>query len=168
VRPECAPKAAGQSPSSPRAGMGRRRFDANAVEFKVIARRAAAVFGGTAKVMRYKDDAEVNWVDVLGWCGPAESGVTAYATIGLSRYDNQLTSGSRPLRVELLGACASKVQTFAGMLASCAFNIRVGRVQPDAGRDLPDIVSMYEPTPARSTCCLCRRSSGPRSRPKYR
>jgi len=116
--------------------MGGRRLTQMAVEFKVIARRAAAVFGGTAKVMRYKDDAEVNWVDVLGCADRPSPGVTAYATIGLSRYDNQLTSGSRPLRVELLGACASKVQTFAGMLASCAFNIASGEYSLDAGRDL--------------------------------
>lgn len=116
-----------------------------AVELKVIARRAAGVFGGTPKVIRYKDDAEINWVDILSCADRPSPGVTSYATIGMSCHDNQMTSGGKPLRVELLGASDSHMTKFADMLSSCAFNVASGQYSLTPGVIFPDIVSAYEP-----------------------
>lgn len=49
--------------------------------------------------------------------------MTSYATIGLSEYDIGLFSNDKSLRVELLGACDTKEEFFANILATTAFEV---------------------------------------------
>ena len=116
------------------------------IDLKTIARTEAAAFGGTPKVTRHWDAAEERSVDVLACADRPDDGVTSWATIGASQFDNQVTSDAGPVRVELVGACASTWPSFGNMLATCALNIATGQYAVTPGVIMPGIVAMYEPS----------------------
>lgn len=51
---------------------------------QVIARTAAAVFGGKSKVTRFWDHDERSWVDLVECADSPTAGVTAFSMIALS------------------------------------------------------------------------------------
>jgi hypothetical protein len=91
---------------------------------RLVAKHAAAAFGGRPAVAEYLHDSLPIRVDIL-WCSDRPSeGVTAYSTIGLSDTPMLKADGSEfPTRLELAGACATKDEFFPNVLASAAFSI---------------------------------------------
>lgn len=65
---------------------------------KEIYRQVKDLFGGAKPIVdRYADDHEEHWVDVMRMPDCPQPGVTSYATLGMSRFDNAASSraGSR-------------------------------------------------------------------------
>ncbi len=117
------------------------------IDGRTIAQFEAKAFGGKPKVHRYSDDDEVRSINILSCVDGPHDGVTSYATVDLSGFDTQLTAeDGRPIRVELLGACDSAVQTFGNVMTTCALNIASGQYSPGPGRIHPRVIELYEPT----------------------
>ncbi|MGI8627463.1 MAG: suppressor of fused domain protein [Geodermatophilaceae bacterium] len=75
-----------------------------------------------------------------------QAGVTSYATLGMSRFNNGgLESGGRPLRVELLAACQSGFAHMAAGLTGCALNVAKDGYQVTPGVVHPNVLNHYCP-----------------------
>jgi hypothetical protein len=111
---------------------------------KLIARRAAKVFGGTPRVIAFWDDSHEHSVDILISPDAPGPGVTSYSTVTLS--DVPLLQKGRvfPVRVELVGACDSRAEEFANALATAAFFILKERWFCRPGVVFETMLSMYE------------------------
>lgn len=117
-----------------------------AIDGKTIAQHEARAFGGKPKVFQYWNDEETHAVNLLSCVDGPESGVTSYGTVDLSQYDNQLsTPDGKPIRVEILGACASGVEAFANVMSTCALNVATGEYSLSPGNIHPRVVELYEP-----------------------
>lgn len=106
------------------------------------------LFGGSKPVVdRYaEDDNDPYWVDVMRTSDCPQAGVTSYATLGMSRFDNGgLQSGGKPLRVELLAACQSEYTHMADGLSSCALNVAKSGYQVTPGVVHPNVLNLYSP-----------------------
>lgn len=114
---------------------------------KEIYRQVKDLFGGAKPIVdRYADDHEEHWVDVMRMPDCPQPGVTSYATLGMSRFDNGgLESGGKPLRVELLAACQSEFPEIAAGLTSCAFNVARDGYQVTPGVVHPNVLDLYAP-----------------------
>jgi hypothetical protein len=113
---------------------------------KKIARMLAAAFGGTFSVVEFVHDSLPLTVDLLRCPDRPGEGVTSVGTIGLSDFPLNLEGEEYPVRVELVGAVASRdVDAFASILGTTAFCIiRSGRIV-HPGSVLEDAVSVYIP-----------------------
>lgn len=83
-------------------------------------------------------------VDVVGVSDRPRPGVTSYTTLGLSNHPLAESEDPYPLRVELVGACASDVPYFDLVLADIALNIRDAHWSPRPGGVLPDAVGAHD------------------------
>lgn len=72
-------------------------------------------------------------------------GVTSYSTIGLSGHSIDQTVDNLPLRVEIVGACASGYECFPNILGSCAFNIINTKFTCYPGAIFQNVVKYYIP-----------------------
>lgn len=104
--------------------------------------------GGSAVVDRYGDsDDDPLWVDVMRTADAPQPGVTSYATLGMSRFDNGgLECDGKPLRVELLAACQSEYSAMADGLVSCALNVAKSGYQVTPGVVHPNVLDFHTPT----------------------
>jgi hypothetical protein len=115
-------------------------------ENKMVAKHAAAAFGGRPNVWDYHHDTEPLTIGVLKSADRPTRGVTAYATIGVSdtpllREDGSPFDG----RMEIAGVCATKDEAFGNVLAAAAFCIiRTRRVYPP-GSAMKNYVAEYFP-----------------------
>jgi antitoxin YqcF len=112
---------------------------------KRIARAAAEAFGGTPKVTRYWDEPDQNYIDLLEVRDSPVDGVTSYATLGLSEFPLVQDGEEYPVRVELLGACATEVDYFAKVVTTAAFCVSNDQWFSAPGIVFPDVVAMYAP-----------------------
>lgn len=115
---------------------------------KEIYREIKEVFGGSKPIVdRFAEDHDdPYWVDVMRTPDCPQGGVTSYATLGMSRFDNGgLESGGRPLRVELLAACQSEFTRMADGLSSCVLNVAKGGYQVTPGVVHPNVLNLYAP-----------------------
>lgn len=112
---------------------------------KIIARNAIEAFGGKPKVIKYWDEKKESSIDILESNDRPNSGVTAYSTIGLNEYSIGSISEDAPLVVEIVGVCATKIDLFANILASCAFNIINAKYKCYPGAIFENIVEFYIP-----------------------
>lgn len=86
--------------------------------------RIAAAFGGKPAVTRYWDDNHHhNALDILACTDQPTDDVTSYATLGLSDTPLIQDGTEFPARVELLGACASKVDFCPNALSTATFYV---------------------------------------------
>lgn len=113
---------------------------------KKIARMLGAAFGGVFSVREFVHDTLPLTVDLLRCPDRPGEGVTSLGTIGLSDFPLYLQDEEYPVRVELVGAVASRdVEAFASILGTTAFCIiRSGRIV-HPGSILEDAVSVYIP-----------------------
>ncbi len=75
-----------------------------------------------------------------------QPGVTSYATLGMSRFDNGgLQFEGKPLRVELLGACQSEFVHMPRALNSCALNAAKSGYQVRPGVVHPNVLAIHVP-----------------------
>lgn len=116
-------------------------------ENKRVARHAASAFGSKPQVVEYLHDTEPLAVDIL-WCENSPcTGVTAYSTIGLSDYPMLNDDGTEfPTRLEIAGACSSKEDMFANILASAAFCVMRTHRLCYPGAVMQDYVREYSPS----------------------
>src|SRR5262245_22901969 len=113
---------------------------------KKIARMLAAAFGGRCSVIEVVHDSLPLTVDLLRCPDRPGETVTSLGTIGLSDFPLYLEDEEYPVRVELVGAVASRdVEAFGLVLGTTAFCIiRSGRIV-HPGSVLEDAVSVYIP-----------------------
>ena len=98
-------------------------------ENKIIAQTALNVFGGNPKVFKYWDHEQRNSVDILSCADRPCEGVTSYSTIGLSEHSIGYKSDELPLRVEIVGACASDIKSYPNIIANCALLIIASNIK---------------------------------------
>jgi antitoxin YqcF len=117
------------------------------MDLKDLAHRLRDLFGGTPKVWRYRDDDDVEWVDILSSDDRPQPGLTSYATLGMSRFDNEVTTADDvPIRVELVAACQSEFTAMANVLATCAFNVASGKFSITPDVIIPDAIRVNDDT----------------------
>ncbi|AGX44481.1 suppressor of fused domain protein [Clostridium saccharobutylicum] len=114
-------------------------------ENKIIAKSAFDAFGGKPLVTKYWDDKKENSIDILSCSDRPYNGITSYSTIGLSSYSIGYKADTVPLRVEIVGACASGVDCFRNIVASCAFNIMNTKFKCYPGVIFENVVKFYMP-----------------------
>jgi len=105
---------------------------------KMVARHAAAAFGGTPRVADYADRLEQLTVGILSSRDRPQEGLTAYSTVGLSDHPMPWKDGEFPTRLELAGMCTNDVERFANVLASAAFVIMRSQAVYHPGTVMPD------------------------------
>lgn len=117
------------------------------MESRALAGLVRDLFGGAPRVVQYWDDAHEVSVPVLHSDGRPEPGHTAWATVGMSHFDNGRRGGDgRALRVELLAVCRSRFPAMGAVLAGCAFNVASGAFSASPQVIFPQAVAVNEPT----------------------
>lgn len=120
------------------------------MDVKPLAHVLRDLFGGTPNVHKYHDHKHEEFVYVFSSVDRPDAGLTTWATVGMSRFDNKLTAADgRAIRIELVAACQSEFAAMGSVLSSCAFNVASGVysvtpnvVHPDAVRANDDSVRM--------------------------
>ncbi len=112
---------------------------------KSIYRHVLDVIGGEPEVAGCLRDNGPEEVDVLYVADAPSQGLTAYATIGMYEGETGNRVDGKPLRVELVGMCASAETEYVNMLASCAFNVLTGEYGIKPGNIFPDVIGQYRP-----------------------
>ncbi|MCZ8535482.1 suppressor of fused domain protein [Psychrobacillus psychrodurans] len=114
-------------------------------ENKIIARIALEAFGGKSSVSKYWDEKKVSNIDILATFDRPYDGFTSYSTIGLSDYSIGYSVDDKPLRIEIVGACATTFKLFPNILSTCAFNIINTDLPISYGKIFKGIIKMYYP-----------------------
>lgn len=113
---------------------------------KLIARKTRDLFGGEPKIRQHYNDDESIELHILRSADRPQVGVSSYATVDLSTFDNQLfAADGRPIRVELLAACQAEFAAMEDVLASCALNVATGEYSVTPDIIMPDVVRIHEP-----------------------
>lgn len=115
-------------------------------ENKAVAKHALKAFGGSPSVQAYHHDTVKLSVDILRCSDQPCQGITCYSTIGLSDHPMLKDGTEFPTRLELAGACATKDEFFANILASAAFCIIRSQQLYHPGSVLSGCVSEYYPS----------------------
>lgn len=115
-------------------------------ENKMIAKSALLAFGGKPSVSKYWDDTNVSNIDMLSTVNRPYDGVTSFSTIGLSDHSIDYSVDGKPLRLEIVGACASEFEHFPNILATCAFCVINTKYSISPRKVFRDIVKMYYPS----------------------
>lgn len=113
-------------------------MDAN----KIIAKKELEVIGGKPKVFRYLDEKKKKSIDILSCIDRPYTGVTSFATIGLSNHDIGIVSDNKKLGLELLGACDIKEELFSNIISTTAFEI-MERDNCGYGHIIPNVIEQY-------------------------
>lgn len=109
---------------------------------RLIADSELKLFNASPKIFRFADEEEVKTVDLMMCENCPDAGITSYGTIGLYNCNIGLTYEDKPLRMELLAACASGIEDFSNIVTTAAFEIMDGK-SAYPGYIIDDIVSMY-------------------------
>jgi len=112
---------------------------------RTIARTALKAFGGEPKVFEYWDENKENSIDLLFTINRPYDELTSYSTIGLSDYTIGYSVDEKPLRAEIVGACATEYEFFPNILTTCAFFIINSKFSISPGKIFEDIIPMYYP-----------------------
>ena len=112
---------------------------------RMIARRLATTFGGSASVTRYWDDRRDNCIDILVVKDRPQRGVSSYGTIGLSDAHAEDDGTDRHTGMEMLGVCSQDSQNFGNILASAAFCVINSHWECRRGTIFPDLIATYHP-----------------------
>lgn len=110
---------------------------------KLIAKSALLAFEGEPAVFEYWDDNKNKSIDLLCATNSPYGGVTSYSTIGLSEYSIGYDVDEKPLRAEIVGACATEYDYFPNILSTCAFSIINSNFSISPGEIFKDIIQMY-------------------------
>src|SRR4051794_6017248 len=112
---------------------------------KNLAHRIRDLFGGVPQVFLYWNTAHDKSVPVLSSEGRPEEGLTSWATVGMSEFDNQLMlEDGRPIRVELLAVCQSEFSAMGRVLSGCAFNVADGDFVASPGVIFPNAIRVND------------------------
>lgn len=114
-------------------------------EQKEIARYTATALGvEKPPIFHFLDDDKRSDVYVIKAVDTPKSGVTSYATAGLSDHPLMRDGKEFGVRVELLGACGSAVPEFDNVLATLAFCVINSGWFCAPGVIFPDVISVYK------------------------
>ena len=96
-------------------------------DLAAVADRLASAFGdtGPSTLGRFEDHGGGRAVDVATWVDRPGPGLTSYATVGMSAFDNRMALASGSLRVELVAAVQHRWALMTDVL--CALAFAVGR-----------------------------------------
>jgi len=114
-------------------------------ENKIIATTLRDVIGGTPSVIRYWDSEDKYFIDILSSSNRPATGISSFATIGLSDYDIGFRVDTKPLRVEFVGVCESRFNFFLNIIGDCALLVIKERYESHPGVILPDVIHEYLP-----------------------
>ncbi len=109
---------------------------------RVVARAAAAAFGGQPRVDRFYDEDESHAIDILSCVDQPFEGLISYSTVGLHESPNVLDGTD--IRVELAGVAPVGEESFANLLATAAFNVMKDGWLAAPGVVYPELVTEYE------------------------
>lgn len=91
--------------------------------YEIIAKRISQIFGKkNPKIYRYRDE-ENKTIHVFTSKNVPQKGIQSYATVGLFSTDINLIYEERELRVEILGACDIRIESFQSVIAAVALDI---------------------------------------------
>ena len=93
-------------------------------------------------VLRFYDELQEYRINVLVAPNSPETGVTTYATVGLSDHVMLRNGQDFNLRVELLGVCNSSITDFDNVLATLAFCVIKSKWFCAPGIIFPGAISM--------------------------
>lgn len=111
---------------------------------RTIAKVLASAFATERPAVHaYWDDDHVSKMAIVECKDSPQPGVSSYATIGVSDCPLYKDKSEYPVRVELVGACASNCEHFANMLATAGFCIINTKWFCAPGVIYPGVVSMY-------------------------
>lgn len=113
-------------------------------EQKIIAKVALDAFEGKPLVTKYWDDRKKSSIDILSCIDRPYDGITSFSTLGLSGYSIGYTTEDTPLRIEIVGTCASGYDCFSNILASCAFNIINTKFACHPGAIFQNVIEFYK------------------------
>lgn len=113
---------------------------------RAIVQQLVDIYGGKPKFYKYFDEQEKSTVDVLCIENVPKEGVNFYSTIGTFEYPSGSTFEGLPYRVELVGVCDARENTFKNILSTCSFCIINSNYKICAGEIFHDIIEMYHPT----------------------
>src|SRR5579859_2980455 len=89
---------------------------------RVVARAAAAAFGGRPEVRRFYDAGEVNSVDLLSCADRPALRFATYSTVDLHEVHNILNGSD--VRVEVAGVAAASIAEFPNVISTSALYIK--------------------------------------------
>ena len=115
---------------------------------KAIFQHIRHLGGSSLKVTNFLDDSEEFSIDLMSAADMPDSGVTTWATIGLSTYSIDIElPGQRELRVEFVAACGSEWSNlFGNAMSSCAINIIKMGASCRPGTVYPNVIGQYDGT----------------------
>jgi antitoxin YqcF len=112
---------------------------------KAIATQTASAFEVVKpRISQMWDDAHERNTFVLEAPDRPQSGVTSYATVGLSAYPLTRDGVELPVRAEVLGACGSAFPEFERVLASIAFCVINSKWSCAPGTIFPGVLDLYK------------------------
>jgi hypothetical protein len=109
---------------------------------RAAARAAAAAFGGTPSVDRYRDEPEEHAIDVLTAADAPGPGYTSLSTVNLHQVPNRLEG--QDIRVELAAVVQGPAEAMAQALATAGFNVMKDGWLAAPGVVFPDLMREYD------------------------
>lgn len=106
----------------------------------------ASVFEGKPQVLRYWDNSESKFVDLVSSVDQPCDGVTSFGTVGLSDYPLIQDGKEFPARLEIVGAVESNTAFFAEILTTAAFQVINQQWFCCPGSILQNVIDMYIPS----------------------
>lgn len=92
----------------------------------------------------YTNDEQVS-VEIVSCQNSPFKGVTSYSTLGVYQCENMLTADERELNIEFCGISDSRNNWFGGLLSTCAFAMKKGKVRAHPYEVYNNIISTYQP-----------------------
>lgn len=117
-------------------------------DLAAVAARLASAFGdtGPSTLGRYPSPDSDRVVDVATWAGHPAPGLTSYATVGMSRFDNRMTIPTGELRVELVAAVQDRWELMTDVLCELAFAVGSGETFVQPGRVFTNVPHLRSST----------------------
>lgn len=113
---------------------------------RTLVKHLVNVIGGEPKFYTCGDEQGTSTIHVLCIENAPLEGVHFYSTVGTMEYSSGYTSDGVPLRVELLGTCDAREDTFPEILATCAFCIINSNFKIFPGEIFYNVVGMFHST----------------------
>ena len=108
---------------------------------RVVARAAAAAFGGKPEVHAHRDEDRSHSVDIVACADRPSPGLVSYSTLTLHMVPNKIEDDD--IRVELAGVAEASVKDFPNLLATAAFYVIKDGWKARPGIVLPSLLREY-------------------------
>lgn len=112
---------------------------------EMILQRIKEVFEKPVKCDTFYTEDEKVSIEIVSCANSPFQGVTSYSTLGVYQCENLLTIDGKELNVEFVGICDSRNIWFDGLLSTCAFAMKKGKVRAHPYEVYSDIIPVYQP-----------------------